>query len=124
MTNIEMLVDSISQHLTNTQNGQPAYMSTIGLKYAYRQLKIQKDTAKHNIFNITCGEFTRIFEFKTGFYGLTHLPVEFQKAMHNTFVGLQNIYCFLVDIIIVNTGPESDHLTYVVEGLRKLNAIT
>ena len=30
--NIEMLIDPISQHLTNTQNGQHAYLSTIDLK--------------------------------------------------------------------------------------------
>ena len=35
MTNIEMLIDSISQHLTNTQNGQYAYFLKMDLKYAY-----------------------------------------------------------------------------------------
>ena len=34
MPNIEMLLDSIQQHLTNTQNGQQAYFSTIDLQYA------------------------------------------------------------------------------------------
>ena len=33
MANIEMLIDSISQHLTNTQNNQQAYCSKIDLKY-------------------------------------------------------------------------------------------
>ena len=39
MPNIEMLKDSISKHLTNTQNDQQAYFLTIDLKYAYSQLK-------------------------------------------------------------------------------------
>ena len=38
MPNNEMLIDSISQHLTNTQNGQQAYFLTIDLKHAYSQL--------------------------------------------------------------------------------------
>ena len=47
MPNIEKLIDSTSQHLTNPQNGQQAYFSTIDLKYAYSQLQLHKDTAKH-----------------------------------------------------------------------------
>ena len=49
--NIAMLIDSISQYLTNTQNGQQAYFSTLDLKYAYSQLQLYKDTARHcNLF--------------------------------------------------------------------------
>ena len=33
-----MLVDSILQHLTITQNGQQAYFSSIDLKYGYSHL--------------------------------------------------------------------------------------
>ena len=35
MRNIQRFIDSISQHLTETQNGQQASLSTIGLKYEY-----------------------------------------------------------------------------------------
>ena len=38
MPNIELLIDSISQILTNTRNGQQAYFSAIDLKHAYSQL--------------------------------------------------------------------------------------
>ena len=47
MPNIDMLIDLISQHLNNTQNGQQAYFTTLDLKYAYSQLKLHPDTAKH-----------------------------------------------------------------------------
>ena len=47
MPNIDMLIDTISQHLTNTQNGQQAYFSILYLKYAYSQLRLHNDTAKH-----------------------------------------------------------------------------
>ena len=75
MPNIDMLIDTISQHLTNTQNGQQAYFTTLDLKYAYSQLKLHHDTAKHCNFNIICGESTGTYRFKTGFYGLTDMNV-------------------------------------------------
>ena len=120
MPNIEMLIDTISQHLTDTQNGQQAYFTTLDLNYAYSQLKLHQDTAKHCYFNIICGESTGTYRFKTGFYGLTDMPAEFQKAMDYTLIGLQNTYCFLDDIIIVSTGTEADHLAYVFKCLKKL----
>ena len=121
MPNIEMLIDTISQHLTDTQNGQQAYFTTLDLKYAYSQLKLHHDTAKHCNFNIICGESTGTYRFKTGFYGLTDMPAEFQKAMDYTLIGLQNTYCFSDDIIIVSTGTEADHLAYVHKCLKKLD---
>ena len=39
---IDMLIETISQHLTNTQNGQQAYFTTLDLKYAYSQLKLHQ----------------------------------------------------------------------------------
>ena len=121
MPNIEMLIDTISQHLTNTQNGQQAYFTTLDLKYAYSQLKLHHDTAKHCNFNIICGESTGTYRFKNGFYGLTDMPADFQKAMDYTLRGLQNTYCFLDDIITVSTGTEADHLAYVYKCPKKLD---
>ena len=120
MPNIDMLIDTISQHLTNTQNGQQAYFTTLDLNYAYSQLKLHHDTAKHRNFNIICGESTGTYRFKTGFYGLTDMPAEFQKALDYTLIGLQNTYCFLDDFIIVSTGTEADHLAYVFKCLKEL----
>ena len=113
-----MLIDTISQHLTNTQNVPEAYFTALDLKYAYSQLKLNHDTAKHCNFNIICGESTGTHKFKTGFYGLTDMPAEFQKAMDYTLVGLQNTYCFLDDIIIVSSGTKTDHLAYVKKRLK------
>ena len=121
MPNIDMLIDTNSLFLTNNQNGQKAYFSTLNLKYAYSQLKLHNDTAKHCKFNIICGESTGTYRFKIGFYGLTDLPAEFQKAMDYTLIGLQNTYCFLDDFIIVSTGTETDHLIYVTKCLKKLD---
>ena len=121
MPNIDMLIDTISQHLTNTQNGKQAYFTTLDLKYAYSQLKLHHDTAKHCNFNIIRGESSGTYRIKTDFYGLTDMPEEFQKGMDYTLIGLQNTYCFLDDIIIVSTGTEADHLSYVFKCLKKLD---
>ena len=121
MPTTDMLIDAISQHLTNTQNGQQAYFTTLDLKYAYSQLKLHHDTAKHCNFNIICGESTGTHRFKTGFDGLKDMPAEFQKAMDYTLIGLQNTYCFLDDIIIVSTGTEAEHMACVFKSLKKLD---
>ena len=119
MPNIDMLINTISQHFTNTQNGQQSYFSTLDLKYAYSQLKLHNDTATHCNFDIICGESTGTYRFKTEFYGLADMPAEFQKAMDYTLIGIQNTYFFLDDIINVSTGTETDHLTYVTKCLKK-----
>ena len=117
-----MLIGSVSQHLTNNQNDQQPYFSSIDLKYAYSQLQLPKDNSKHYNFKIICGESTGTYRFKTGIYELTDMPADFQKAMYYTLVGVQNFYCFPDDIIIVSTGSESDHLIYVTKSLKKLDA--
>ena len=121
MPNIEMLIDSISQHFLNTQNGQQSYFPTIDLKNASSYLQLRKGTAKHCNFNIICGESTCTYRYKTGFYDLTDVPAEFQKAIYYTLVGLQSTYCFHDDIIIVSTGSGSDLFNYFNKGLKKLD---
>ena len=52
--------------------------SHIALQQAYNYLNFYSDTAKHYIFNIVSGDITGTYWFKTGFYGLTVMPAEFQ----------------------------------------------
>ena len=113
MPNIDSLIDSISQHINDSNHGDNVYFSTIDLKYAYSQLNLHPDTARHCNFNTICGDATGTYRFKTGFYGLTDMPAEFQKAMDYTLVGLSDAYCFLDDIIVVSKGTEESHLKYV-----------
>ena len=63
---------------------------------------------------------TGTYRFKTGFYELTDLPVEFQKAMDYTIIGLKNTFCFLDDILIVSKGSEQDVFQLVLDCLEKL----
>ena len=122
MPNIDSLIDSISQHNNDSNQGENVYFSTIDLKYAYSQLNLHPDTARHCNFNIICGDATGTYRFKTGFYGPTDMPAEFQKAMDYTLVGLSNTYCFLDDIIVVSKSSKESHLKYVYNCLKKLKA--
>ena len=122
MPNIETLMNSISQIITNykTEPADKIFFSTIDLKYAYSQLNLHPESAKHCNFNIVSGDMTGTYRFKTGFYGLTDMPAEFQKAMDYTLIGLKNIFCFLDDILIVSKGSEDDHFQLVLDCLKKL----
>ena len=99
------------------------YISTIDLKYAYSQLDLHPETAKHFNFNIVSGDMTGTFRFKTGFYGLTDMPAKFQKAIDYTLIGLKNTFCFSDDISIVSKGSEKDHFKLVLDCLKKLDAV-
>ena len=48
-----------------------------------------------------------------GFYGLTDMPAEFQKAMDYKYVGLTNTYWFLDDIIVVSKWSKESHIQYI-----------
>ena len=64
---------------------------------------------------------TGTYRFKTGFYGLTDMPAEFQRAIDCTLVGLDNTFCFLDDILIVSRGGIEKHLDLVRKCLIKLD---
>ena len=66
---------------------------------------------------------TDTYRFQTRFYGLTDMPVEFQKAMDYTLIGLKNTYCFLDDILVVSKGSMEDHKRYIMSCLRRLGDV-
>ena len=80
MPNIDSLIQTISQTLSRAPQ-ETAYFTTLDLQYAYSQLKLHSDTARHCNFNIVSGDMTGTYRFKTGFYGLTDMPAEFQKLL-------------------------------------------
>ena len=124
MPNIETLMDSITQIIADykTKPAEKIYFSTIDLKYAYSQLNLQPEAAKHCYFNTVSGGMRGTIRFKTGFFGLTDMPAEFQKAMDYTIIGLKNTFCFLDDILIVSKCSEEDHFNLIVNCLEKLEA--
>ena len=52
MPKIDSLIDSISQHINDSNHGENVYFSTTDLKHAYSQLNLHPDTARHCNFNI------------------------------------------------------------------------
>ena len=90
MPNIDSLIQTISQTLS-TAPQETAYFTTLE-QYAYSQLKLHSDTARHCNFNVVSGDMTGTYRFKTGFYGLTDMPAEFQKAIDCTLAGLDNTF--------------------------------
>ena len=123
MPNIETLMDSISQIITDykTEPADTIYFSTIDLMYAYSQLNLHPETAKHCNFNIVSGDMTGTYRFNTGFYGHTDMPAEFQKGMDHTLIGHKNTFCFLDDILILSKCSEEDYFKLVTDCLQKLD---
>ena len=121
MPNIDNLNDTIQQNLNTTASQETAYFSTLDLRYAYSQLNLDPETARHCNFIFISGEGTGTYRFITGFYGLTDMPAAFQKVMDYTIVGFQNTHCFLDDIIVVSRGSKEEHLKLVYRCLKKLD---
>ena len=122
MPNIENLMDSVGEHLACSKDkNAPAWFSSLDLKYAYSQLKLHPDTSKHCNFNIVGGKATGTYRFLTGFYGLTDMPAEFQKAIDNPLINLSNTFCFLDDILIASRGTKEEHMALVNACLKRIN---
>ena len=100
MPNLEHLVDLVVEQLDNKERRKALYTS-LDMRYAYGQLPLEGETAKHCNFQIIGAKATGTYRFITGFYGLTLVPTEFQKAMEQELGNLPNTYVFLDDILIV-----------------------
>ena len=120
MPNLLELLDSAAQIITAKTEGT-VWFTSLDLKYAFSQLRLDESVSKHCNFSIVCGEFTGTYRFKTGFYGLTDMPKEFQKAMDNTIQGIQGVFCFLDDILIVSKGSVTEHNETVDKVLSRLD---
>ena len=79
------------------------------------------DTAKYCNFQIVGGESTGTYAFNTGYYGLTIMPVEFQKVMNNILHETKNTFTFLDDILFVTKGDKETHMKKVEEVIQELN---
>ena len=96
------------------------WFTSMYLKYAFSQLPLSLITSNHCKFNILCGEATGTYRFKTGFYGLTDMPTELQKAMDCTLQGLDGVICYLDDILVVTKRDVEDHKARVEVVMKRL----
>ena len=108
MPNIHELIDSAAHIVTRNVPGN-VWLTSLDFKYAFSQLPLSLLTGSHCNFNILCCETTGTYRFKTGFYKLTGMPSEFQKAMDCTLQGLEGVICCLDNILIVTKGDVQDH---------------
>ena len=101
MPYIPELIDSAAQIITRDVSCS-VWLTSLDLKYAFSQIKISKATSSHCNFNIICGKSTGTYQFNSGFYGLTDLPSEFQKAMDCTLQRIPEAICYSADILVVS----------------------
>ena len=120
MPNLEELMDNASQIITSAPKEEKVWFTKLDLNYAFSQLPLSELTSKHCNFNIVGGKATGTYRFKTGFYGLTDMPTEFQKAMDRTLIGLLNTFCYLDDVLVCSVGTLEEHNRLVEEALRRL----
>ena len=57
------------------------HISTIDLDYAFGQIALHRETAKHCVAAIVGGKATGHYRFREGFYGLADMPVVFQTKI-------------------------------------------
>ena len=119
MPNLDNLMDMIAEQ---TDKGEgTTFFTSLDMNYAYGQVKLSENTAKHCNFQIIGGEATGVYRFKTGFYGLTTMPTEFQRIMDTTLAGIANTFAFIDDILIVTRGDEEGHIEKVRQVLKRLD---
>ena len=120
MPNLLELLDSAAQIITSDTLGD-VWFTSLDLKYAFSQIPLSDEVSRHCNFIIICGEQTGTYRFKTGFYGLTDMLKEFQKAMDNTLQGLSGVFCFLDHILIISKGSILDHTILVDKVITRLD---
>ena len=120
MPNMHELIDSAAQIITRDTPGK-VWFTSLDHKNAFSQLPLSDLTSCHCNFSILCGEVTGTYRFKNGFYGLTDMPTEFQKAMDCTLQGLEGDICYLDDILVVTKRRVEDHNVLVKRVMDRLN---
>ena len=120
MLNLEHLVDLVAEQLDNKEQEKALYTS-LDMRYAYGQMPLEEETAKHCNFQIIGGKATGTYRFITGFYGLTIMPTEFQKARDKELANIPNTHVFLDDILIVTKGTKEKHFEAVKQVLKRID---
>ena len=97
------------------------FFSSMDLTYAYGQLLLNENTSKHCNFSLVGGRSTGTYRFKTGFYGLTTMPTEFQRVMDAILSEFPCAHAFIYDIFLLSKGTKIEHIALVKKILSKLD---
>ena len=120
MPNIEELLDTVGQTISETKSGD-IYFTTMDLTYAYGQLPLNAETSVQCNFSLIGGRSTGLYRIKTGFYGVTTMPAEFQRAMDCILAEYPQAHAFIDDNLVVTKGTAIDHIATVEKTLKKLD---
>ena len=120
MPNIDLLLDNIAQ-VVKSDKSNKTLITTLDLRYAYSQIPLDKTTQEQCNFSLIGGNATGTYQFQTGFYGLTDMSVEFQKAVDLTVTNCNITYTYLDDILIVTKGTLETHRQKLQTVLTKLD---
>ena len=120
MPNLDNLLSKLAEIITQNVEGE-VWFTSVDLKYAFGQVLLNPEIAKHCNFAIIGGKVSGIYRFITGFYGLTVMPTEFQRTMEDNLIILQNVF-FIDDILIVTKGTKEDHEKKVREVFQNLDS--
>ena len=88
------------------------------LPYAYGQLPLSAETSVKCNCSLIGGRSTGTYRFKTGFYGLTTMPAEFQRAMDCILAEYPKAHAFIDDILVVSKGIAIDHIATIEKILK------
>ncbi len=122
MTNIDELLDNISQIITSRPNRTTkVWFSMLDLRYAYGQVPLSPETSRQCNFSIVGGQATGTYRFKTGFYGLADMPAEFQQTLDLILQDMPQVHAFIDDILIVTVGTADEHMSVVDQALHRLD---
>ena len=91
------------------------------LTYVYGQQPLSPESRVQCNFSLVGSQSTGKYWFKTGFYGLTTMPADFQRVMKATLFEVPREHAFGDDILVVSRGSKIEHITAIEKTLRKLN---
>ena len=118
-----MLLNNVAQSAQQGHNKPGTTLfSTIELRYAYSQLKLDDATREQFNFSIIGGHATVTYQLQTSFYGLTDMPAEFQKAIDLRLNNERDTFAFLDDILIISHGAKESHMNKLKRIFDKLDA--
>ena len=109
---------SIRCRTIKSDTKEQTLFSSVYLRYAYSQIRFDKKTREQCNFSHIGGNATGTYQFQTGFYGLTDMPAEFQKAIDLT---INQLYAYLDDILIITKGSIEKHKETLEKVLHRLD---
>ena len=122
MQSIDHLMDSVAIHISERKPKQGKYFfSKSDLKYNYSQILLGDNIKKHCNFNILRGKATGTYRFINGFYGLTDMPLTFQKTIDKTLHDINSEFASLNDILIITKGTLDEHEKEIDKIIHRLN---